>query len=243
LKFASACNWFKALAVHRMSLRWVRLAIVFFATSCLAACITAPQSSTALPKAGPTASSIFGSKSSSTAAIVNKADATEPTPTPPVGASPAGTSTVASPESPATDTSGTELLAGEPTREFERGIASWYGPGFHGRRTASGERFDTHAFTAAHRTLPFGTWVRVKNLVNGREADVRITDRGPFSRSRVIDLSRAAAEALGILGAGFRDVVLFVPESTSAVVESASWLAKGKGRRRADRRAITRRIR
>lgn len=109
------------------------------------------------------------------------------------------------------------LLAGEPAREYQRGGASWYGPGFHGRRTASGERYDMHAFTAAHRTLPFGTWVRVLSLVNGREVDVRITDRGPFIRSRVIDVSRSAAEALGMLGLGFKEVVLLVPESTNAV--------------------------
>jgi rare lipoprotein A len=112
------------------------------------------------------------------------------------------------------------LLDGEAAREFERGGASWYGPGFHGRRTASGERYDMNAFTAAHRTLPFGTLVRVHSLVNGREVDVRITDRGPFSRSRVIDVSRAAAEELGMLGSGFKEVVLLVPESTQPVAES-----------------------
>lgn len=111
-----------------------------------------------------------------------------------------------------------ELLAGEAPREFQRGGASWYGPRFHGRRTASGERYDMHGFTAAHRTLPFGTMVRVRSLVNGREVDVRVTDRGPFSRQRVIDLSRGAAEALGMLGLGVKDVVLLVPDSTSAAI-------------------------
>ena len=106
------------------------------------------------------------------------------------------------------------LLAGEYAREYQRGGASWYGPGFHGRRTANGERYDMHAMTAAHRTLPFGTWVRVHSLVNGREVDVRITDRGPFIRSRVIDVSRGAAEALGMLGLGFKEVVILLPEST-----------------------------
>ena len=76
-----------------------------------------------------------------------------------------------------------------------------------------------HALTAAHRTLPFGTVVRVHSLVNGREVDVRITDRGPFSRSRVIDVSRAAAQELGMLGLGFKEVVLLVPESTQPVAE------------------------
>ncbi len=95
-------------------------------------------------------------------------------------------------------------------RELERGGASWYGPGFHGKRTANGERYDMHALTAAHKTLPFGTMVRVKSLVNGREVLVRITDRGPFARNRVIDLSRAAASELDMLGLGFKQVVLMV---------------------------------
>ena len=122
-------------------------------------------------------------------------------------------------ESPLTDESRPALLGGEAVREFERGGASWYGPGFHGRRTASGERFNMHALTAAHRTLPFGTLVRVRSLANGREVDVRINDRGPFSRNRVIDVSRAAAQTLGMLGLGLKEVVLLVPESTQAAAE------------------------
>lgn len=96
----------------------------------------------------------------------------------------------------------------------ETGVASWYGPGFHGRRTASGERFDMEAMTAAHRTLPFGTRVRVQNLDNGRAAEVRINDRGPFARGRVIDVSRAAARDLGMLGAGTARVRLRVVEAS-----------------------------
>jgi rare lipoprotein A len=111
-----------------------------------------------------------------------------------------------------------ELLNGEVPREFQRGQASWYGPRFNGRRTASGERFDMTEFTAAHRTLPFGTLVRVHSLVNGRDVDVRITDRGPYAGNRIIDLSRAAAEELGMLGMGLKEVVLMVPESTPEVV-------------------------
>ena len=118
------------------------------------------------------------------------------------------------------------LLAGEDAREFERGGASWYGPGFHGKPTASGERYDMHAMTAAHRTLPFGTLVRVLSLVNGREIDVRITDRGPFSPNRVIDLSRAAAQALGMLNLGLKEVVLLVPESAQPGVQA--WSAPKK---------------
>lgn len=80
------------------------------------------------------------------------------------------------------------------------GVASWYGPGFHGRTTANGERFNTHAMTAAHRTLPFGTKVRVTNNSNGRSVVVRINDRGPYVGGRVIDLSNASARAIGLAG-------------------------------------------
>ncbi len=82
----------------------------------------------------------------------------------------------------------------------ESGIASWYGPRFHGRLTANGERFNTNELTAAHKTLPFGTRVRVKSLVNGKEIVVRINDRGPFIKGRIIDLSKAAAQAIGLIG-------------------------------------------
>ena len=82
------------------------------------------------------------------------------------------------------------------------GIASWYGAAHHGRRTASGEIFDMNAMTAAHRTYPFGTRVRVTDLATGRTVVVRINDRGPFVRGRIIDLSRAAAARLGIVQAG-----------------------------------------
>ncbi len=125
------------------------------------------------------------------------------------------------------------LLAGEALREFEQGKASWYGPRFNGRRTASGERYNMHAFTAAHRTLPFGTLVRVRSLVNGKEVDVRITDRGPFSRNRVIDLSRAAAEAIGMLGLGVKDVQLLVPESTAPLAEPPAPTSRARVIRRA----------
>lgn len=84
----------------------------------------------------------------------------------------------------------------------QTGVASWYGEPFHGRTTASGERYDQEGLTAAHRTLPFGTWVRVENLENGRSVRVRVTDRGPFVDDRIIDLSRAAARNLGLLGPG-----------------------------------------
>ena len=103
--------------------------------------------------------------------------------------------------------------ASEPNlREVERGGASWYGARFHGQRTANGERYDQHALTAAHKTLPFGTLVRVRSLVTGKEVDVRVTDRGPFGRGRIIDVSRAAAEALGMLGLGVKQVSLHIVE-------------------------------
>jgi rare lipoprotein A len=84
----------------------------------------------------------------------------------------------------------------------ERGVASWYGPKFHGRLTANGERYDMHALTAAHRTLPFGTVVEVVNVGNGRRVAVRINDRGPFAHGRIIDLSYAAAREIGLVGPG-----------------------------------------
>jgi rare lipoprotein A len=87
-------------------------------------------------------------------------------------------------------------------RNTERGIASWYGKKFHGRRTASGERYNMHQLTAAHPKAPFGTVVQVRNLANGRAVTVRINDRGPFKDGRIIDLSYAAAKQLGMLGSG-----------------------------------------
>lgn len=87
-------------------------------------------------------------------------------------------------------------------RSSYSGMASWYGPGFHGRRSASGESFNQYAMTAAHRTLPFGTQVRVTNMNNGRQVVVRINDRGPYSHGRIIDLSAGAASAIGLQSAG-----------------------------------------
>ena len=82
----------------------------------------------------------------------------------------------------------------------QAGMASWYGPGLHGRRTASGERFDQYALTAAHPSLPFGTLVCVLSPNNGKSVVVRINDRGPFSKKRIIDLSKGAAQALEMSG-------------------------------------------
>jgi rare lipoprotein A len=88
----------------------------------------------------------------------------------------------------------------------QRGIASWYGKDFHGKKTSNGEIYDMHAMTAAHKTLPLGTYVRVHNLENNRELEVRINDRGPFVRGRIIDLSYTAAKELGLLGPGTANV-------------------------------------
>jgi rare lipoprotein A len=107
------------------------------------------------------------------------------------------------------------------TLEFETeskvhfGEASWYGPGFHGKLTASGEVFDENEFTAAHKTLPLGARVRVTNLKNGNTVDVAINDRGPFVDGRIIDLSKAAAKTLGIIHEGITRVKLeLIDEAT-----------------------------
>lgn len=104
----------------------------------------------------------------------------------------------------------------ESDRVYQEGEASYYADAFHGRTTASGERFNMNEFTAAHRTLPFGTVVRVTRVDTGRYVVVRINDRGPYSDGRIIDLSKAAARSLDMLRAGVVDVVLEVvgrPES------------------------------
>ena len=84
----------------------------------------------------------------------------------------------------------------------QRGIASWYGPGFHGRKMANGERYNMHRMVAAHKTLPLGTKVRVRNLKTGKSIVVVIKDRGPFHRGRIIDLSKKAAKLLGVTRTG-----------------------------------------
>lgn len=86
------------------------------------------------------------------------------------------------------------------------GVASWYGRDFHGKKTASGERFSMKELTAAHRTLPFGTILKVTNLSNNQSVQVRVNDRGPFIKSRVLDLSYAAAKILGYVGQGSTNV-------------------------------------
>ena len=95
----------------------------------------------------------------------------------------------------------------------QTGIASWYGPGFHGKRTSNGEVYNQYELTAAHRTLPFGTRLRVTDVDTGRSVTVRVNDRGPFVRGRVVDVSASAAETLGITGKGVAKVKVDVVEA------------------------------
>ncbi len=105
----------------------------------------------------------------------------------------------------------------------ERGVASWYGKKFHGRRTANGEIYDMYAMTAAHKTLPLPTYVRVRNLRNNRSAIVRVNDRGPFLQNRLIDLSYAAASKLGIVasGTGIVEVEVVSPDDSKKQIAGA----------------------
>lgn len=95
-------------------------------------------------------------------------------------------------------------------RTYQTGIASWYGPGYAGNKTANGETFDPRALTAAHRKLPFNTRVRVTVVATGKSVDVRINDRGPYIDGRIIDVSERAAEVLGIKDQGLAEVRLTV---------------------------------
>jgi len=95
---------------------------------------------------------------------------------------------------------------------IEEGVASWYGPNFHGKLTANGERYDMYGLTAAHRTLPFNTLLRVENMENSESVVVRINDRGPFAKNRIIDLSKKAAEQIDMIGNGTAPVKLVLLE-------------------------------
>ena len=140
-----------------------------------------------------------------TAAVITTCAGREVPPAPPVPASPSSTPSAPS-TAPAADLESreahreTELVSREVYRET--GTASWYGRELHGRKTASGEIFDMNGISAAHRTLPFGTAIRVTNLENHKVLTVRVNDRGPFARDRVIDLSYGAAKELGFVAQG-----------------------------------------
>lgn len=116
----------------------------------------------------------------------------------------------------------------QPTKKIESfsqtGKASWYGPGFHGKKTSSGERFDMNTLSAAHRTLPIPSYARVTNLSNGKSVIVRINDRGPFHGNRVMDVSKAAAKELGFIHTG------------TANVKVEQILPNGKGQKQQNRR-------
>ncbi|MDT8321313.1 MAG: septal ring lytic transglycosylase RlpA family protein [Xanthomonadales bacterium] len=122
----------------------------------------------------------------------------------------------------------------------ERGIASWYGSKFHGRRTSSGEPYDMHLATAAHKSLPLPTYAEVTNLANGKKVIVKINDRGPFKDDRLIDLSYGAALRLGMIGAGTAPVEVRVidvfaeppPDTTVTADAAATWLQAGAYGRR-----------
>ncbi len=134
----------------------------------------------------------------------------------------------------------------------ETGVASWYGEPYHGRRAANGEVYDMEKLTAAHRTLPFGTWVRVGNLTNGRSVVVCITDRGPFVGERIIDLSRAAARAIDMIGPGTAKVRVtvtrppeIVPETELFAVQTGAFRDRSRAdqlRRRMEARHQTARL-
>jgi rare lipoprotein A len=110
-----------------------------------------------------------------------------------------------------------------PTGLIERGLASWYGHPYHGRPAADGEIYDMETLVAAHRTLPFQTWVRVRHVANGKTVDVRIIDRGPFVRGRIIDLSHAAAKEIELIGPGVGQVELAMLSAPAN--PEASWFA------------------
>jgi len=125
--------------------------------------------------------------------------------------------------------SATRALPSAPSlHSGETGIASWYGHPYHGRAAANGEIYDMEKLTAAHRTLPFGTWVRVTNLTNGKSVEVRIIDRGPFAGGRIIDLSHAAAEVIELVGPGVAQVRLDII-SAPPVAAAESWYAVQAG--------------
>ncbi len=128
-----------------------------------------------------------------------------------------------------------------PPAASQTGIASWYGPGFHGRPTASGMIYDQGQLTAAHQTLPLGTKIMVTNLANGKSAEVSINDRGPFAKGRIIDLSYAAARSLGMIGPGTIPVRIEVidgpyklaeiPQSLIYTLQVGSFVDKDKAER------------
>lgn len=136
-------------------------------------------------------------------------------PPPPIAAQP--TPQPEAPEAPNAEAPRGRILYSEV------GLASWYGPKFDGHRGANGKVYDEHAMTAAHRTLPLGSLIRVTDLANGRSAMMRVTDRGPFVPGRILDLSRAAANRLGMLRSGVARVRLDVYETPEPIEGGGRW--------------------
>ena len=129
----------------------------------------------------------------------------EPMPLPPVPQAHKEAAPAPAPQAPAPQAKEEAAPPGQP-KIIQVGTASWYGPGFHGQETASGETFNQHALTAAHRTLPLGTEAKVTNLETGQSVHVKINDRGPYVKGRHLDLSQAAAKQIGLTKTGVAKV-------------------------------------
>jgi len=160
----------------------------------------------------------------------------EPAPLPPVPqvqreAAPA-------PQAPAPQAKDEAAPAGKP-ETTQVGTASWYGPGFHGRETASGETFDQHALTAAHRTLPLGTEAKVTNLATGQSVQVTINDRGPYVQGRQLDLSQAATKQIGLTKQGLAQVKIETKRPSAKQCAKVQ-IEAGKCRNSSKRALITR---
>jgi rare lipoprotein A len=187
---------------HTLAILWV--AIVVLAAGCSTKQAVSPASlpSDKSQAAAPTTHTVPKTPTASASMLAAPSAATAPIASELARATESGNEVVthnsASPVAPALSSYRPALEA--ITGWSQQGIASWYGPGFHGKRTANGERFDTQQLTAAHKTLPFGSRVRVTSLINGKQVIVRINDRGPFITGRIIDLSRAAAQVIGLAG-------------------------------------------
>ena len=144
---------------------------------------------------------------------------------PPAGTAPAGETPSEAEASKASEAATPESEIPQDSKPVfvETGVASWYGPPYHNRRGSNGEVYDMHAMTAAHRTLPLGSIVRVVNVDTKASAVVRITDRGPFIEGRVIDLSKAAAEKIGMIQKGTTEVRLEVLKTPVPIADGGRW--------------------
>ncbi len=181
------CSFFVLMGVARW---WVCAWVVASSVGC------ANLKPPAAPGASPGTATDRSAAKPDAASVKKSLPTTTPDPASPSAAQPSGAAAANAP----TTTEAQPVTNEAATGWTEEGIASWYGPRFQGKRTANGERFNTNELTAAHKSLPFGTRVRVKSMVNGKEVVVRINDRGPFIKGRIIDLSQAAAKAIGMLG-------------------------------------------